>query len=211
MFEEDKNFVSFEDTDEDLIEVLRRLGILRHIERIEDLQERKTVLDQSIAELKRVLSTVNELPINKPQGKPSIKFRNKHYNLRKLLFTSLEFGASALVIAILPPLLPLTAPVVALALAPATISTISRLGEIVHKLTQDELVIFEAITRVIEEKSYKPLTVKKATRKDIDNFFEARKRQPPNNVDAILESLKSKNVISISLEPGNEVYYSIVP
>lgn len=209
---EDRQFASFDDDDETLTELLDRMGLLKYIEAIKDPEEQARVKDEIIKNLKPVLEKINVLPINRPQAKTQIKFKNRHFNLRKLVFTTLEVAGATLVIILLPPAAPLTAAALAVALTPTAISVVSKLDEIVHTLTPEELAVYNAIAGVILEKQNKALNEKRgASEEEIKNYF-LMKKQAALKLEPILKSMETKKVIEPYLGgDGQTTYYKIVP
>jgi hypothetical protein len=209
--EEGRFFTGFDDTEEALTELLRRMGLLEFIEAIKDPAERARVKAEIINSLRPVLEDIKELPINKPEGQVKFLIKNKHFNLRKLVFSTLELGGSVLALIVIPPMVPLGAVVAGVAISPAVISIIGKLKEIVHSLTPEELVVYNAIAGVMVDKGKKVLTEKDgACEEEIKGFFLKRK-EAPLKLEAILKSLEAKHVIEpFAGGDGQTTYYRLV-
>lgn len=113
---------------------------------------------------------------------------------------------------VLPPVAPLTALVAGVAIAPAAVSIIGKLKEIVLTLTPEELAVYNAIAGVIVEKKKKALAEHRGANPDeIKAYFISRK-ETPLKLDAILKSLEAKRVIEpFAGGDGQTTYYKPVP
>lgn len=210
--EEGRFFTGFDDTEEALTELLRRMGLLEFIEAIEDPAERARVKAEIIESLRPVLEGINKKPINTPEGQVAFIIKNKHFNLHKLVFSTLELAGSVLALIVIPPAIPLGVVVAGAAILPAGISIIGKLKEIVHSLKPEELVVYNAIAGVVLDKRKKVLTEKEgASEAEIKGFFLARHEAPPK-LEAILKSLEAKHVIEpFAGGDGQTTYYKLVP
>lgn len=65
---------------------------MAYIEAIEDEGERAKVQAEVIDKLKLALEEINRQPINQGQAKTQFQIGKKHFNLHKLVFTTLELG-----------------------------------------------------------------------------------------------------------------------
>jgi len=201
MFEEDGAFVAFDDTEEDLTEALRRIGILPYIEQIEDRLQHDAARQEAIRTLRSALNELKDLPVNEPEGEFSILFKNKHFGFWKTLLTLFEVGV--------PAIAAIKAPVTFLTLIP----TIPKLTKIIKKLDQNEMLVIEALETVIWRKQIHPFSEEGASREEIEQLFAERGKEPPD-VEGILKnlSLEDKNVLRSRLgADGKTWYYTLVP
>lgn len=209
--EEDRLFAYFDDNDEALTELLRRMGILEHLQAIQDPADRLEVTANVIRDLRSTLEEINGLPINKPKGLAETKFkiRNKHFNLHKLVFSTLELAGGALALITVAPL---TVAAAGAVIAAPVFAILGKLKEIVHTLTPEELSVYKAIAGVLIEKEKKTLVEKRgANVEEIKGYFLAKK-EAPLKLDAVLKSLESKHVIEpFAGGDGQTLYYKIVP
>ncbi|MCI0564144.1 MAG: hypothetical protein MN733_37190 [Nitrososphaera sp.] len=201
MFEEDGIFVAFDDTEEDLTEALRRIGILPYIERIEDPQQGEAARQEAISALRSALNEIKDLPVNEPEGEFSIRFKNKHFSLWKTSITLLEAGVQTVAT--------IKAPPAALAL----FLTIHKLTKLIKKLDQNELLVIDALETVIWRKQIHSFSEEGASREEIEKLFAERGVEPPD-VEGILKNLalEEKNVLRSMLgADGKTWYYTLVP
>lgn len=208
MFEEDNNFIAFDDTDEDLVEVLKRFGILERINSVKDPDERKKVEKELVEHLRKSLDKIQALPINATEGQPSAVIKGKYFNLRKIMFSVLEVGANVLVVALLPPV---GAAMTAVTLLPSAISTISKLGEFARDLSDSEVAVYKAIKELSERKKEKGriFAEEGISRAEIENYFVER-NQEIKGLEKTLEMLVKKGVLEERVGANNiTTYYTI--
>jgi hypothetical protein len=193
MFEEDNNFIAFDDTDEDLVEVLKRFGIQERIDSVKDPDERKTIEKKLVEHLRKSLDQIQGLPINTGEGQPSAVIKGKYFNLRKIMFSVLEVGANVLVVALIPPV---GAALTAVTLLPSAISTISKLDELASNLTDSELAVYKAIKELSgeEKKKGRIFEEKGISAAEIENYYLARS-QEIKGLEKALEMLVKKGVL----------------
>lgn len=199
MLVEDSQYVAFDDTDEDLAEALRRLGILEYIERVEDPQEREEARRKAIRSLKGVFDEIRDAPANQPEGEVSAFIKNKHFSIWKTVFVFIEVAVKVTGA--------VKAPVTAFSLIPV----IPKLGGLVKGLDENEMLVVEALTTVTYRKQ--PLVLKEegASAGEVEKLFDERGEEPPN-VEAILRILaEEKQVLKSRMgADGKTRYYELV-
>ena len=199
MLVEDSQYVAFDDTDEDLAEALRRLGILEYIERVEDPQEREEARREAIRSLKGVFDEIRDAPANQPEGEVSAFIKNKHFSIWKTVFVFIEVAVKVTGA--------VKAPVTAFSLIPV----IPKLGGLVKGLDENEMLVVEALTTVTYRKQ--PLVLKEegASAGEVEKLFDERGEEPPN-VEAILRILaEEKQVLKSRMgADGKTRYYELV-
>lgn len=199
MLVEDSQYVAFDDTDEDMSEALRRLGILKLIEQIEDPPKREEALQEAIQSLRIVFDEIKDAPANQPEGEVSAFIKNKHFSIWKTVFVFIEVGVKVVGA--------VKAPFTAFSLIPV----IPKLGGLVKGLDENEMLVVEALATVIYRKQ--PLVLKEdgASGAEIENLFDERGEEPPN-VEAILRILaEEKQVLKSRMgADGKTRYYELV-
>ena len=198
MLVEDSQYVAFDDTDEDLTEALRRLGILEYIEQIEDSQKREEVRQEAMQSLRRVFNEIKDAPVNQPEGEVSTIVKNKHFSIWKTVFLFIEVGVKVIGT--------VKVPLTAFSLIPV----IPKLGGLVKGLDENEMLVIEALTTVIYRKQSRTFKEEGASSEEIEQLFDERDDEPPN-VEGILRILaEEKQVLKSRMGVDNKRYYEIV-
>ena len=194
MFEEDDNFISFDDTDNDLLEVLKRFGILERINSVKDPDERKRVEKELVEHLRKSLDHIQALPLNTSEGGPSAVIKGKYFNLRKIMFSVLEVGANVAVVVMLPPV---GVALTAVTLLPSALSTISKIDEFASNLTDTELAVYKAIKELSEREKQKGQILEEEgiSSAEIEKYFLER-NQEIKGLEKALEMLVKKAILT---------------
>lgn len=198
MLVEDSQFVAFDDTDEDLTEALRRLGILEYIEQIEGPAKREELRREAIQSLRDAFNDIRDAPVNQPEGEVSVIIKNKHFSIWKTVFVFIEAGVKVAGA--------VKAPFTAVSLIPL----IPKLGGLVKKLDENEMLVVEALTTVIYRKQSRVLKEAGASSEEIGELFDERGDEPPNVEDILRILAEEKQVLKSRMGADSKRYYELV-
>jgi hypothetical protein len=193
MVEYKQDVVIVHDTAEDVRAFVRDLD-----ERLKDL----TLSDDQVTQITEVLRNLANHPFNQSDGEVRSLISRYQFPLRRSLYTA--FGICLTFSGGLVALLgdPVTGG--SLALAGTTVVAAQRAGDLLTKLTPDEIIIYQGLGAVLREKRTAGQE-ERATTAEVQAYFDKR-REDVGDVAPVLSNLRVKGAIGSDVVSGQLQY-----
>jgi hypothetical protein len=86
------------------------------------------------------------------------------------------------------------------------LAAVQQAGDLINKLTPDEVVVYEALASILKNKMDGGEKTPRATVPDVEKVFDQRNLAPPD-VSETLKVLSQKSAIKVDIEAGKPQYW----